>query len=253
MTYQGDRSLFALSEITTSITMTVEAKGQGWSQASLSRDGQTLAGTTYSWTLGKDGKRQYRVEGVLHDLKGNISGKLALPADTTLFGLDWSPKEDKILGALTGAKSTWLWQWDAQGASLGALLEIPNQEQIIFSASNPVWSPDAAQVAFSLRNWNWWGQNKYKTEIMLVSAAGKDVRPLVKTDWGMDASYPAWTGDGARIYYQLSQTSASSDYGSQINGDIWSIPVKADAPAVPLTEGVTSALPAVSPPLSPAP
>ncbi len=51
----------------------------------------------------------------------------------------------------------------------------------------------ATQLAFALRHWYWWDENKYKTEIVLVDVNGQNLRPLVQTDWGVDATHPSWS------------------------------------------------------------
>ena len=217
-TLQGDRDLVG-TEITTSVTITVETKGSGWLQASFSRNNLSIVGTRYTWTLDKDGKRQYALEGVIIDLQGSVVAKLDIPAGATLAGVDWSPKEDKIIGALDGEKSTWLWQWDIQGKSLGALVEIANTDQEALSASNPVWSSDGTQVAYALGHSYLWGEDKSRTEIMIVPATGKDPRTLVKTDWGNDAQYPSFSADGGRVFYQLTLTGKGGDSFTPVVGD----------------------------------
>jgi Tol biopolymer transport system component len=250
---QGDAELAIQGDSLAPITITVEAKGQGWTQASLSRDGRMLAGTLYRWALDEEGKRQYQMQGVLYDLQGTHLGKLDLLTDTTLIGLDWSPVADKLVGALTASKKTWLWLWDSAGRSLGPLVEIPNTEQEILSAANPAWSPDGKLVAFDLRRWYWWGENKYKTELMLVSATGEDLRTVVETDWGVEASHPCWMADGRGLFYQLVKDSTGSVYLNPTGGNIWSVAISPQATPVPWTEDGLSYLPACSPPGSPVP
>ena len=250
---QGDVALHYEGDGFVPVTITVEARGQGWTQASLSRDGDILAGTSYRWTLDEEGKRQYQMQGVLCDLQGRYLGTLDVLTDTTLIGLDWSPVEDKLVGALTGSKKTWLWLWDSVGTSLGSLVEITNTEQEILSAANPVWSPDGMYVAFELHRWYWWGENKYKTDLMLVSATGKDLHPVVETEWGIEASHPTWTADGRGLFYQLAENSTGSTNLNPTGGDIWSVTISPQATPVPWTEDGLSYLPAWSPPERPVP
>jgi Tol biopolymer transport system component len=245
---QGDVPLTATAESLLPVTITVEAKGQGSTQASLSRDGRTLAGTFYRWTLDKEGKMQYQMQGVLQDRHGVQLGTLDLPADTTLMGLDWSPTEDRLVGALTGPKSASLWLWGASGTSLGALVQITNTEQEILSAANPVWSPDGTLVAFDLRRWYWWGENKRKTELMVVSSRGQDMRALVQTDWGTVANHASWMADGKGLYFQKAEDSIGVDYWTPTGGDLWTVSVLPGATPMPWTQDGLSYLPAVSPP-----
>jgi len=171
---------------------------------------------------------------------------LELPPEMILNGLDWSPTDDRLAGALTEESGTGLWLWNAQGALLGPLVEIPNPNEEILSAQNPAWSPDGSQVAFELRRWYWWGGNTYKTELMVVSADGKDLHPLVETDWGMHATAPSWSSDGGTVYYQLSTGAPEDDFQSKMDGNIWSIDLP-DSEPVHWTEGGASYLPAAHP------
>jgi len=188
------------------------------------------------------------MQGVLQDRHGVQLGTLDLPADTTLMGLDWSPTEDRLVGALTGPKSASLWLWGASGTSLGALVQITNTEQEILSAANPVWSPDSTLVAFDLRRWYWWGENKRKTELMVVSSRGQDMRALVQTDWGTVANHASWMADGKGLYFQKAEDSIGVDYWTPTGGDLWTVSVLPGATPMPWTQDGLSYLPAVSPP-----
>ena len=94
----------------------------------LSRDNRLIVGNRYQWALDKKGKQQYRIEGSLQDLETHSVDRPGNPYRYDLIGLDWSPVADEAVGALTGAKATWIWRWDAQGRSLGALIEMVNPE-----------------------------------------------------------------------------------------------------------------------------
>lgn len=250
---QGDTNLTVQGDSLAPITITVEAKGQGWIQVSLSRDGNLMAGTVYHWSLDEEGKKHYRLEGVIYDLEGTFLGKLEALTDTVLIGLDWSPVADQIVGALTGPKQTWLWLWDASGKSLGPLVEIPNTEQEILSAANPVWSPDGQMIAFELRRWFWWEEDKHKTDLMLISATGEGLRPVVEVDWNMEAGHPSWAADGMTLFYHLLRTSTGSIYLPPTGGDIWSVSIVPQSTPVPWTQDGLSYLPACSPPGKPLP
>ena len=176
---------------------------------------------------------------------------LEIPTDTTLIGLDWSPVADEAVGALTGAKATWIWRWDAQGKSLGALIEMANPEQDIQSASNPVWSPDGRQLAFALRHWLWWGGDRYKTEILVAEANGQDLRTPVIVDSGLHATNPSWAADGRSLYYQLAKADPGDPHLSETQGDIWVVMLADDAVPTAWTQDGMSYLPAASPPRVP--
>jgi hypothetical protein len=245
ITLQGDIELTP-HVANTSVSITVNPQGQGWGQASLSRDGRTIVGTYYSWTLDQEGKRKHQTEGVLFDREGGLLGKLELPPDTALGGVDWSPIEDKIVGALSSEKGAYLWLWDGQGHALGQLLELPNPEREILTPSDPVWSPDGSQIAFALRRWDWWGDQQVKTDVMVVSATGQDVRTLVDSEWGHDASHPSWATDGASLYYQLS-VAQNAEQGGLTTGDIWHIALVEQATPVPVLRDGNAMLPAARP------
>jgi len=206
-----------------------------------------IAGVFYSWSKDAEGQVQHVNEGLLADLNGALVGQVQLPEGMTLATLDWSPVEDKLLGMLSAEKSAFLWLWDSHGASLDKLVEIPNPAQEILSASHGAWSPDGTQVAFGLRRWYWWGENKFKTEVMLVSASGENLRTLIQTDWGADANHPSWASDGKRIYYQVSTGAPDEQQLNKGNGDIWYIDLAEGATPVRWTEDGASYVPVASP------
>ncbi|MGI5916322.1 MAG: hypothetical protein ACOX9A_07710 [Anaerolineae bacterium] len=244
---QGNVDLMPVSGELPEVTIPVEAKGEGWRSVSLSRDGTLLAAVHYTWSLDDEDQRSYTYEGVLYDLNGVSLGTLELPPDTTLTGLDWSPTEDKLVGTLKGEKSTLLWQWDASGRSLGGLVEIENPEDTILTTAQPAWSPDGSQIAFELRCQYWWGDPKYRTDLLLVPAQSEDVRVLVESEWGTDARYPTWAADGASLYYQVSSGEPDQDFQSREGGSIWWLPVERGDPSSWADDGV-SLMPAAGPP-----
>ena len=119
-----------------------------------------IAGAFYRWGKDEEGQVQQVTEGLIVDLEGQLVAQVQSPPETTLAALEWSPIEDKILGALSGEKNTVLGLWDSSGASLGQVVEIPNPAQEILSASHVAWSPDGQQIAFGLRRWYWWGESQ---------------------------------------------------------------------------------------------
>jgi len=169
-----------------------------------------------------------------------------VPAETTFLGLDWSPVGGVIVAALTSEKGTGLWLFAPDGTLLQPIVEIPNPEQEILTAANPLWSPDGSRIVFELRRWYWWGENRYRTEIMLVSSEGEGLRPVVETDWGVDATFPSWTPDGEAIYYQVSTGAPGDDFQSKTNGNIYVKALEAEDPIAWTDDGV-SYYPAVRP------
>lgn len=246
---QGEVDLSAEEEEFPHTTIPVASQGRGWCHASLSRDGSTLAGLFYQWTLDEEGGRQYEYEGVLYDIEEGRQGTLERPEDQTLRGLAWSPTSDQLVGTLSGEEGTSLWLWDAEGNLLDPLLEIPNPEQETAVATEPAWSPDGNHVAFALRYRHWWEDSKYRTDIILVSTDG-DLTTLVESEWGDVARHPTWSADGEKVYYQFSPGEPEQAHGEREHGDIWSVRV-ADPTPSPLTEDGSSFLPAFSPGLSP--
>ena len=229
---QGDADLSAEGEVLAPVSVTVAPGGQGWRQASLSREGRTIGGTFYRWEADEEGERRYSHQGVLFDLQGRSRHELVLPPDTTLMGLDWSPTSDAVLGALTGEEAAWLWLWEGTGASRGALLEIPNPESEILSAAHPAWSPDGSLAVFELRHWFWWGERKRKTSLAVVSASGENLRILAETEWGVHARRPSWTADGSRVFYELSVEEQGEGPEHTTAGEIWSIAIAERTPTL---------------------
>ena len=234
------------------VKITVLPQGRGWRQASLNRDTQIVAGTYYTWTADHEGRVQTRLSGALYRLDEGTREELELPPDATLNGLAWSPTEDKLVGALTGEKLFWLWSWDEHGSSLGPLSEIPFPEDEILVAANPSWSPDGSLLAFEVRHRYWWGEPKYKTNIMTMSSDGTELRVLVASDWGNHALEPSWSDDGASVLYQRASVSApwtvtaGDEGGHPINEGVWAVSLS-EPSSVSLMLNGDSFLPAARP------
>jgi hypothetical protein len=245
-TLQGDIGLQAVGDGFPSITIPVQARGQGWRRVSVSKAGAAIGGIFYRWELDEEQKPVYTFQGLLADLEAGTQYALEIPANVTFLGLDWSPLGGIIAGALTSEKETGLWLFAPDGAMLRPIVKIANPEQEILTAANPVWSPDGSRIAFELRHWYWWGENRYRTEIMVVSPEGENLKAVVETDWGVDATSPSWMPDGEAIYYQLSTGEPGDDFQSKTNGNIYVKAIEADEP-IAWTEDGSSYYPAVRP------
>ncbi|NLG26889.1 MAG: hypothetical protein GX557_03210 [Chloroflexi bacterium] len=202
--WQGAVDLQLAANTEPNITIPVDPGGQGWSQVSLARDNRTLAGVYYLWAINEEGERGYTTQGFIYDWDQGATALLQLPEGTRLTGVDWSPVADELVGTLVGETTTWLWRWNAKGASLGSLLELPNGERLILAAGNPAWSPDGSAIAFELRQWDWWEETERKTEILVYRPTEPEATRLVETEWGTDAVHPSWASNNQRLYYQLS-------------------------------------------------
>jgi hypothetical protein len=241
---QADLPLDLSSDITSSIAITVEARGQGWNEVALSPDNCLMAGLYYQWHLDDQGARVLTTTGRLYDMTGALVAELALPEGTTLTGFTWSPLGDQVVGTLESEKSVWLWIWDRKGESQGSLLEMPNPDGIILSISGPAWSFDGNRIAFALQSYYWWGDAQYKTEIAIYDLASKEVKTLVTGDWGVHATHPAWSADGQRIYYQVTSGQPGADPANLVDWQIWWVAVNGGAPTQLTKDGI-NILPAV--------
>jgi hypothetical protein len=85
------------------------------------------------------GQAAIHYKGVVLNVEGAHLSDIEIPEETTLNGLEWLPTQNELIGALSGEKSTLLWRWDAQGKSIGAFIEIPNEDREILSATSPMW------------------------------------------------------------------------------------------------------------------
>jgi len=248
---QGDVDLDLDKGTTEAITIEVKAEGHGWLQASPSPDGHSIAGTMYDWYIDEEGDQQVERMGVLYDIETGTLALVETPDGARSGYLVWSPVNDVIAGAVTDGDGTSLWLWDAQGQATGEIVTLDNPDDVIYAIEDPAWSPDGNSVAFVRRDWGRWEDNQYKSDLLVVSASGEDLRTLVANEWGTAVSHPSWSSDGRRIYYQVSP--ASADGGSV--GDemsIWSVPVEiadgGEAPeATPWLDDGASGFPCVRP------
>ncbi|MFH1085583.1 MAG: hypothetical protein V1772_07455 [Chloroflexota bacterium] len=247
---EGHAPIQASAEALAPITITVRAEGAGWRQASLSPDGQLIAGTTYTWTTDASGAVVTALQGVVYTSEGEPVAMLPLPKGATLYGLDWSPDGTRLVGALASDEGASLWLWDAQGASVGLLAEIANPESELLAAAAPDWSPDGARIAFELRRHYWWKDLKYRVDLFVTTVDTPRPQPLVESPWGTDATHPAWSADGSLVFYQQAAGAPAESYQQRLVGDVWAVPL-APPVAAPtprrITADGTSALPAARP------
>jgi hypothetical protein len=241
---QADLPLDLARDAASPITLTVTARGQGWTDVALSPDNCLMAGLYYQWRLDDQGQRVMTTTGRLYDMKGVQVAELPLPDGATLTDLAWSPKGDLIVGTLESEKSIWLWLWDSKGISQGSLLEVPNPDGIILSASSPTWSFDSAKIAFAEQSYYWWGDAQFKTEIAVYDIASKAVSILVASDWGAHTVHPAWSADAQRIYYQLFTRQPSEDPAGVTDGQVWWISTAGGDPTQVTKDGI-NILPAI--------
>ncbi|MGI6376613.1 MAG: hypothetical protein ACOX3S_11520 [Anaerolineae bacterium] len=245
-TLRGDVDLVVTDGVFAPVLIQVVDSGQGWKQADLSRDGNILAGTYYRWALDDEGKPQYRFEGRIVGLASGFQGQLEDAPEGSLDGVAWSPVEDVLVGAVTGSDGAWLWLWDVTGASVRELLAMPNPDDQILTLANPAWSPDGSQVAFEVRRWAWWGEGTRRTDLMVVSADGANLRTLVELDWGEHAVEPGWMPDGQTVTYQYSRTAPDQEVTAADNGSIWMVDVQTGL-RLPWTSGPYDYCPAPRP------
>ncbi len=244
--FQGSADLVRIRDALVPVNIRVEPRGQGWQRVALSKTGALIGGTFYRWVLDEEGHPRYAFDGVIVDLEAGTRYTLTLPAETTFLGLDWSPKGGAIVAALTTETGTSLWLFAPDGTALRPLVEIPNPEQEILTAANPAWSPNGEEIAFELRHWYWWGENQYRTDLMLVSAEGENLRPLVETAWGEHATSPSWAPHGKAIYFQLAKAEPGTAFHEVTGGDIYFKWLEGEE-IIPWTDDGVSLFPAVRP------
>ncbi|MGI6368330.1 MAG: TolB family protein [Anaerolineae bacterium] len=243
--YQGSVSIDAAVP-DQEIVITVAPEGQGWRDASFAPDGQRFVGTFYRWKLDDQGEVRFELQGLLYDTAEGEYGRLEIPEGKTFHGAAWSPDGERIVGSLTDEEMAYLWQWDAQGASVGELYHMENSEEEVLTFMNAAWSADGAALAFEVHRWYWWSPEKFRTDLWRVDANGENASALLEVDWGTHATRPSWGAMGTTLFYQLS--TSETDLGGLMptEADIWAI--KTDTmETVRWTEDGKSFLPAVRP------
>lgn len=248
---QGDVALDLQVEATSPITIPLSATGQGWAQASASTQGN-LVGTAYNWWLDEEDEQPHidffaRVV----ELDNGRTSRLTLPEDSSILGVDWSPvTADLLVGALTDEDGAGLYTWP-EFDNPQPLVRMENTDDTILSTAYPVWSPQGDRIAFELRQWAWWGENRYRT-LLMVWEVGSEGEPqvLVEPDWGEHASRPGWSADGDMLYYQFSTGDPGAEFWRKDNGDIYRVSLAEPTPAA-LTHDGRSYLPAARPAIKP--
>jgi hypothetical protein len=243
-TFQGDIDL-ALQAVEP-VAIPVQAKGQGWRDVSLAPDSLRLIGTFYEWELDEEGARRYRVRGAIYDLESNALSWLDLPEGMDYYGADWSFDGERIVGGLANEEAAYLWEWDAQGRSVGAMLTLDNPEDEFLTIVRPRWSPQDTGVVFELHRWYWWADPKFRTDLMLLEPDQEEPIPLVVSPWGQHVTHAAWAATGMVVFYQ--SYAQEGDIGPVLPpyADIWSVPIEEPTPA-PWTDDGLSYLPAIRP------
>jgi len=88
---------------------------------------------------------------------------------------------------------------------------VPTIDQLVslHRAGSPVMSPDAARVAYTVREADW-DENAYKTEIWIADVATGAVRQL--TNAKKSSSQPAWSPDGRTLAFVSDRTDKRQIY-----------------------------------------
>jgi len=228
------------------IVIAVSPGGQGWRDISFGADGERFVGTHYQWRLDDAGEVVYELAGVLYDMATGEYGRLELPEGMAFHGAAWSPSGERIVGGLSDEEMAYLWEWDAQGVSVGELYRIENPEDQILTIMRPVWSSEGTALAFELHRWYWWSGQKFRTDLMRIDADGQNASALVEAEWGWHATNPSWGMGGTSLFYQL--YASEIDLGGLVpeHADIWSVNVES-LESARWTEDGGSFLPAVRP------
>lgn len=245
VTLQGDVDL-ALQEETPPISIPVSAQGQGWRDLALAPGSQRIVGTFYQWEMDEEGERRYQVRGAIYDVATNETTWLEIPEGMDFYGADWSFDGARIIGGLADEEAAYLWEWDTQGQSVGAMLTLENPEDEFLTIVRPRCSPQETGIVFELHRWYWWADPKFRTDLMLLEPGQEEPVPLVVAEWGQHATHPAWAATGAVVFYQNHAQEGDLGSGLPPYSDIWSVSIEEPTPA-PWTEDGVSYLPAVRP------
>ncbi len=205
---QGDVDLALVEGTNTPLNLEVHPAGQGWTHAALSPDGKTVAGIAYRWVLDAEGKQQQTSVAMVQDIEAAESRELTVPEGSSITSLVWTPAGDALVGALIDAKGASLRRWDAAGNDLGELVAIANPDDTIYSIQDVVFSPAGDRLAFSRKSWDWWGDERYKADLMVAATDGQNPVVVVESEWGIAADHPSWADEGQLLYYQTSVAGA---------------------------------------------
>jgi len=233
------------------VNISVEPQGQGWQQAVLAPDNTRFAGTLYRWRETSEGQREYAFQGAIgrYEEKSQELDFLELPEGATFHGLDWAPDGGRLVGALTTESGTALWLWTDRGKLDKKIWEMANPEDQILSAVRPRWSPDGSRIAFELRRWYWWGENKYRTDLMVISADGADWRSL-ELPWGQHIEHISWMSAGLGIFYELKEGDSGQTPSEARHVGIWAVAMDTLSQPIPWVQDPNVRLPAASPRVS---
>jgi hypothetical protein len=244
-TRQGDVAL-DLQNGNGPITIVVAERGQGWRDVSLAPGGLRMVGTHYEWQVDEEGVRRYVIRGGIYDVETDTITWLEMPEGMSFYGADWSFDGARIVGGLSDEDGAYLWQWNDQGQSIGALLSLDNPEDEILSIVRPRWSPRDTGIVFELHRWYWWGDPRYRTDLMLLLPGDQEPTALVASEWGDHATHPAWAGTGMVVFYQHTSLEGDLGPGLPLFADIWAVPIE-DRISAPWSDDGASYLPAIRP------
>jgi len=245
ITYQGSLDL-NLAAAPGPVEIPVSAGGSGWRDVSSSPDGQRFVGTYYEWSLDDNDEVIYQLQGSLYDLDTGEYAVLEFPEGMTFHGASWSPDGERIVGGLSDEEKAYLWLWDTQGVSLGELLQVENPEDQILTIVRPVWSQDGAWIAYELHRWYWWANERFRTDLVVASADGQTVNPLVETEWGWHTTHLSWGSGAERVFFQYFQSEVDMGGLMPARADVFSVDVESRE-TTRWTEDGASYLPAVHP------
>lgn len=244
-TYQGDVDL-NLAQTSQGIAIPVTATGQGWRDVSMAPDGVRLVSTLYQWERDEQGARTYTVRGALLNLETGELAWLEIPEGKSFQGADWSFDGERIVGGLADEEGAYLWQWDPLGKSVGSLVTLENPEDEYLTIVRPRWSPRETGIAFELHRWYWWGDPRFRTDLMLLKPGEETPTALVTSEWGQHATHASWAATGMVVFYQRQSVEGDIGPGLPAQADIWLVSLQ-DAASAPWTDDGASYLPAARP------